>query len=96
MNQDIFEHIFGGGFGGNAGRSRIKGADITASVRLDFMEAAKTTKKDVQYVAVSSCDTCSGSGLKKGKTRKQCATCKGSGQVVLLYNRLLSVKVDLE
>lgn len=81
---DIFESVFGGGFGGgrrsnpNAPR---RGADIRSSVVIDFMEACKGCKKEVSVSSMHKCSDCNGSGAKAGTTAKSCPDCHGTGQV---------------
>lgn len=82
---DIFESFFGGGFGGSS-RTRnpnapIRGNDISVTVGLSFMEAAKGCKQTIQIQRLESCDTCGGTGAKKGTTPETCSECGGTGQV---------------
>ncbi|KAG6828609.1 hypothetical protein H0H92_007304 [Tricholoma furcatifolium] len=84
---DLFESIFGAGFGANATQSsRSRGANIETTVNVSFMEACKGTSKTVHISPVTDCDTCSGSGLKKGAKRTTCTTCGGSGQQIFIIN----------
>ena len=83
---DIFGSFFGGGFGGfGGGRSNPnaprKGSDTSASVVLDFEEAAKGCVKKIKVTRIENCTECSGTGAKKGSSPKVCPTCSGSGQV---------------
>lgn len=84
---DIFESFFGGGFGGFGGSSRtrnpnapIRGNDINVTVDLEFMEAAKGAKKQIQIQRMETCDTCGGAGAKKGTVPETCPDCGGTGQ----------------
>ena len=82
---DIFESFFGGGFGGSS-RTRnpnapIRGNDISVTVGLSFMEAAKGCKQTINIQRLESCDTCGGTGAKKGTTPETCPECGGTGQV---------------
>eukprot|EP00842_Homolaphlyctis_polyrhiza_P001394 jgi/Hompol1/2255/HPOL_005915-RA len=81
---NIFEQMFGN-FGAGAGGRRqthFVGEDISTSMNITFMEAAKGTKKPLSYVSVRNCQPCSGSGLKPGQKASTCGVCKGTGQVV--------------
>ena len=85
---DIFESFFGGGFSGFGGSSRtrnpnapIRGNDINVTVGLSFMEAAKGCKQTIQIQRLETCETCTGSGAKKGTTPESCTECGGTGQV---------------
>lgn len=87
---DIFESFFGGGFGGFGGSSRtrnpnapIRGNDINVTLGLTFMEAAKGCKKKIQIQRLEKCDTCDGTGAKKGTTPQTCPECGGTGQVTV-------------
>lgn len=84
---DIFEQFFGGGspFGGGT-RSRSqsrqtdkRGNDLRIALDLTFEEAAHGVEKEFTYKHFESCDSCGGSGAKKGSKKKTCTTCKGSG-----------------
>ena len=82
---DIFSSFFGGAGGGrrsanpNAPR---QGSDIETSVVIDFMEAAKGCKKQINVNVVESCPDCGGSGAAKGTSPKTCPQCGGRGRVV--------------
>lgn len=84
---DIFESFFGSGFGGfGSGQSSRrsgpkKGADIRLNMSVTFEEAAFGCDKEIAVGRHEACDTCGGSGAKKGTSPKTCPTCKGSGQV---------------
>ncbi|WWC86236.1 chaperone DnaJ [Kwoniella dendrophila CBS 6074] len=91
--EQLFGSAFGGGgrqgggpFGGGAGgagpqRSRpMKGEDLDIGITLSFLEACNGTTKKVTITPVVNCKPCSGSGLKSGEKKKQCSTCKGTGQ----------------
>ncbi len=83
--EDIFGDIFGDVFGGGGRSSRRSGpkAGSDMKIRLDitFEEAAFGTKKEIKVNRVEKCKTCSGSGAKKGTSKKTCSTCGGSGTV---------------
>lgn len=81
---DIFESFFGG-FGGsqrsanpNAPR---RGQDIRMSMTIDFMEACKGKKTEININRVVDCADCHGSGAKSGTTPKTCPECQGKGTV---------------
>ena len=80
---DIFGSIFGGG-GGGTSRSRNaprKGERVRANLTITFEEAAFGCEKDVSIQRVETCDTCTGTGCKKGTTAEKCSTCDGRGVV---------------
>jgi molecular chaperone DnaJ len=87
--QDIFEQIFGGGFGdlfGGGARGRRagprRGADLEYPLRASFMEAALGVSKTISVPRRIECTTCSGRGLKDGAKPTSCTTCNGAGQVI--------------
>lgn len=55
------------------------GQDIEVQVHISFMEAAKGTSKDIHITPQVKCRSCSGGGLKSGKSRSSCRKCGGSG-----------------
>ncbi len=83
---DIFNSVFGGGFGGFGGRQANpnaprRGSDAEAVIDVTFEEAAKGCKKTVTYQRVEDCADCHGSGAKAGTSPATCSNCGGSGQV---------------
>lgn len=80
-----FGDMFGfGGLGGGrgGGRGPRPGADLEYPLRLDFMEAALGVERELEIPKHVHCDTCIGSGLKDGASKKSCSTCNGQGQVI--------------
>ena len=78
---DIFEDLFGGGFGGFSGSRRnrpSKGSDLLMRVDLTFEEAVFGTEKDFDLDVVSGCDACDGKG---GFHEATCSKCHGSGTI---------------
>lgn len=87
---DIFESFFGGGFGGFGGSTRtrnpnapIKGADVSVTVPLSFMEAIKGCTKTITIKRLEVCSDCGGTGAKKGSAVETCPDCGGTGQVTV-------------
>ena len=86
---DIFDDLFGGGFGSfssfNTGRGSQnrakKGADTLYGIKIDFMEAVYGCKKDIEIEYYEKCDDCDGTGAQKGTTIDKCPHCKGTGQI---------------
>ena len=81
---DIFDDLFGGGFGfgGSSSRSRgsraRRGSDILMQVELSFEEAIYGCEKDFDLDVVTECDKCSGLG---GSHEETCKRCHGSGTI---------------
>lgn len=81
---DIFESMFGGGFGARPGAARPgasqgPGEDLQTTIRIPFLEACKGTVRVVDIAPVVECPTCTGTGMKAGAKAKTCQTCNGSG-----------------
>lgn len=80
---DIFGDVFGDIFGGGGGRrsSVQRGSDLKYNLELTLEEAARGTEKTLKVPTLVNCDTCGGSGAKKGTQPTTCSTCNGIGQV---------------
>lgn len=82
---DIFGDIFGGGFGGFGGGGRRSGSgrgnDIRQVIDITFEEAAFGCSKKLNIQTMDKCDSCGGSGAKKGTTAETCPQCHGTGRV---------------
>lgn len=80
---DVFGDIFGGGRrGGGGGQSRAqRGSDLRYNMELSLEEAVRGVSKEVEVPTLVHCDTCHGSGAKKGSSPETCGTCHGHGQV---------------
>ncbi|KLV04494.1 molecular chaperone DnaJ [Photobacterium aquae] len=77
---DVFGDIFGGG--GRRGQQRAqRGADLRYNMELTLEEAVRGCSKEIRVPTLVHCDTCDGSGAKKGTSATTCGTCHGSGQV---------------
>lgn len=79
--EDIFENIFSGGRGQQRQSRGQRGADLQYNVQLTLEEAAHGKQIEIVVPRHTSCNTCLGSGAKKGSTPKKCDTCNGIGQV---------------
>lgn len=79
-----FEDLFGGGGrGGRGGGIRVyKGDDVEIAVGITLEDVARGVAKEIEYSTLDSCGTCSGSGLKAGKSKKTCPSCNGSGSTI--------------
>lgn len=79
---DIFGDIFGGGRGQGGQRNNVyRGADLRYNMEISLEDAAKGTESKIRIPVQAKCDTCDGTGAKKGKSPINCATCGGHGQV---------------
>lgn len=73
---DIFSDIFGGR------QSRAKrGRDISIDIEIPFEESVFGADRVFLLNKVSFCETCGGSGAKKGTEMETCKTCNGKGKI---------------
>lgn len=79
--EDIFENIFSGGRGQGRQSRGQRGSDLQFNVQLTLEEAAQGKQIEITVPRHVGCESCSGSGAKKGSTPKSCETCNGIGQV---------------
>ncbi len=79
--EDIFENIFSGGRGQGRQSRGQHGADLQFNVSLSLEEAALGKQVEITVPRHVACQTCAGSGAKKGSKPKTCETCNGIGQV---------------
>jgi len=81
---DIFGDVFGDIFGGSrrgGGSQVFRGADLGYELRLDLENAVSGDSVTIDVPTQVSCETCEGSGARKGSEPVQCTTCGGVGQV---------------
>jgi molecular chaperone DnaJ len=76
-----FEDLFGGR--GRSGRSRVqRGADLRYDMTLTFEEASAGINTKIRVPRQEYCESCNGTGAKKGTGVVACQTCGGRGQLV--------------
>lgn len=79
---DAFSEIFGDIFGGGRGRANVyRGADLRYNLEITLEEAARGTETRIRIPTMVECDSCHGTGARKGSEPKVCPTCGGHGQV---------------
>lgn len=80
--RDIFDDVFGDIFGQRAGGQRVyRGADLRYNLELNLEEAVAGKTSTLAIPTTDACQTCDGSGAKRGTQPVTCATCNGNGQV---------------
>lgn len=75
---DIFE---GFGFGGGGRRREQRGRDVSIDINLKFDDAVFGVTRKVLITKNNTCDTCDGTGAKKGTEMVTCTTCNGKGKI---------------
>ncbi len=80
---DIFDSVFGDIFGGGArgGERVFRGADLRYDLELTLEEAVAGTTIKIRIPKLVHCETCAGTGARKGSSPSACPTCNGLGQV---------------
>ena len=82
---DIFEELFGFGFGRRSGGQQRnvprRGADLQYNLTLAFEEAVFGVEKEVEFTRDEVCARCDGAGAEPGTTKSACPTCGGRGEV---------------
>lgn len=86
---DIFSQVFGDAFGdafaGRQGGARTggprRGSDLRYDLEISLEQAYKGADVDISVPTTAACDTCEGTGAKKGAKPTTCGTCQGAGRV---------------
>lgn len=96
---EIFEEVFGGGFGFRTSTSRRsrprRGADLRYDLRLTFEEAVFGCDKELEIARHEVCPTCGGSGAEPGTSPVRCSECNGTGQVRRVQRSILGSFVSV-
>jgi molecular chaperone DnaJ len=78
-----FGDIFGDLFGfGSARQAWHRGSDLRYQIELEFVEAARGVKRQIELERPSLCAGCQGSGAASPEDVSTCTTCNGQGQVL--------------
>lgn len=80
---DVFEDLFSDIMGARGQRSRGpgRGADLKYGLEITLEEAYAGKKATITVPGSVACETCEGSGAKKGSGPSACGTCRGAGRV---------------
>lgn len=79
---DLLGSVFGRGRRGggpSAAAGPQRGADVEATLTLDFLDAAQGLTTTLHLTSDAECSTCHGSGSKPGTQPKVCSQCGGRG-----------------
>ncbi|MDJ0794778.1 MAG: molecular chaperone DnaJ [Woeseiaceae bacterium] len=77
---DVFGDIFGGGRRGG-GPQVFRGADLGYELKLDLETAVAGDSVTIDVPTQVGCESCGGSGARKGTEPVTCSACGGAGQV---------------
>ncbi len=75
-----FSDLFSAFFGGSASGPQ-HGQDLGIAVEISLQEAFEGVTRTIEYEAVVTCNTCSGSGAEPGTSLVSCGQCGGAGAV---------------
>jgi molecular chaperone DnaJ len=81
---DLLGQMFGRGRrggGASAGGGPQRGADVEATLTLDFADAVRGLTTTLYLTTDAQCGTCDGSGAKPGTSPKVCSRCGGRGVI---------------
>lgn len=78
---DIFESIFGGGFGGGGRQQARRGADLRYDMEVSLDEAFHGKQAEIRIDVAQSCEPCDGTGAEPGTGKRRCNLCGGHGKV---------------
>lgn len=78
---DIFDTIFGGGFGGQQRRGPVRGADLRYDMEITLEDAFHGKSTEIGVDISARCDDCEGSGAEPGTTSRKCNLCSGTGKM---------------
>jgi molecular chaperone DnaJ len=94
---DIFEEVFGQGFGFRTSTRRgpRRGADLRYDLYLAFEEAVFGCEKEIEVSRHEVCPECNGSGAEPGTSPVRCSECKGTGQVRRVQRSILGSFVSV-
>ena len=92
---DLFDAVFGGAAGGGR-RPRVPtGADLRYDLELTFAESIAGVEKEIEFTALSRCDTCAGRGAEPGTEPITCPRCQGSGELRQVRSTMLGQMVNV-
>ncbi len=78
---DIFEDFFSGGGSRPSKKDTRRGRDIQVDIEIDLERVLKSSPQIITLQKQITCQRCQGSGGEQGTKIRECASCKGVGQV---------------
>lgn len=76
-----FADFFGGSTQSRRRASRTRGADLQIRLKLTLEEVAEGVTKKIKFKRFVRCETCGGSGTRRGANAATCPVCHGRGEV---------------
>ena len=76
---DIFESIFGGGFGGQ--QQARRGADLRYDMEISLDDAFHGKTTEIEIEVSQACEPCGATGSEPGTGKRRCNLCGGHGKV---------------
>src|SRR5438105_4244018 len=95
---DLFDAFFGGSpfGGGRRGRGPAappRGADLEATLEIEFEEAVFGSRKELSVRAPVACSACTATGAQPGTSAVECSQCGGTGEVRRVRQSILGQMV---
>ncbi|QTC90722.1 molecular chaperone DnaJ [Brevundimonas goettingensis] len=78
---DAFGDVFGGRGGGRQNNGPRRGSDLRYDLEITLEQAYKGAEVEISVPSTLTCETCEGTGAKKGAKPTTCSTCAGQGRV---------------
>ena len=90
---DIFDAFFRGT--GTRRASAQRGADLRATLTIDFTEAVFGAEREIEFERTEACEDCRGRGQAAGKPLAVCSDCDGAGEIKRVQQSLFGQFVNL-
>lgn len=80
---DIFEEVFGGGFGSRTSRTQTNrsGSDIRYNLEITLEDAYSGINAPIRFTTYQNCSPCKGKGTQSASGPTTCTACQGRGNV---------------
>ena len=92
---DIFDAFFGGTAGAGRRPHVPTGADLRYDLQVTFAESIGGVDKEVEFTALSRCETCAGTGAEPGTSPTTCPKCQGTGELRQVRSTVLGQIVNV-